>query len=68
MKVYKSLIKCDFNNPKKKRMYLTLSPCPMCAKAIINDGIGEVVYADEYRDKSGVILLQRSNILVRQYT
>ncbi len=61
------LIKCDFNNPKKKRMYLTLSPCPMCAKAIINGGIGEVVYADEYRDKSGVILLQKSNILVRQY-
>ena len=60
-----ALIKCDFNTPKKKKMYLTLSPCRMCAKAIINGGIGEVIYYDEYRDKSGIELLKSSGMLVR---
>lgn len=60
-----ALIKCDFNSPKKKKMYLTLSPCRMCAKAIVNGGIQEVVYLDEYRDKSGIELLKSAGILVR---
>ena len=34
-----ALLKCDYNYPKKKIMYLTLSPCKICAKAIINAGI-----------------------------
>ena len=62
-----ALIKCDFNNPKRKRMYLTLSPCRQCAKAIINGGISEVVYFDEYRDKSGIELLNSSGVITRRY-
>lgn len=62
------LIKCDFNNPKPKRMYLTLSPCRLCAKAIVNGGIREVVYAEEYRDPSGINLLRESGIAVRRHT
>ena len=27
-----ALIKLDYNNPKYKKMYVTLSPCKMCAK------------------------------------
>ena len=30
-------------------MYCTLSPCLMCAKMIINAGIVEVVYQDDYQ-------------------
>ena len=30
-------------------MYVTISPCLMCAKMIINAGIGEVVYDGDYR-------------------
>ena len=41
------LIKCDFNHHKSKKMYVTLSPCKMCAKAIINGGIEEVIYEEE---------------------
>ena len=33
------LLKMDYNNPKRKILYVTLSPCRMCAKAIINSGI-----------------------------
>ena len=43
-----ALIKCDYNNPKSKKMYVTLSPCEVCAKAIINAGIKEVIYLKEY--------------------
>ena len=39
-----ALLKMDYNNPKKKILYVTLSPCRMCAKAIVNAGIDEVVY------------------------
>ena len=38
-----ALIKLDYNNPKKKTLYITLSPCKQCAKAIINGGIDRVV-------------------------
>ena len=60
-----ALIKLDYNNPKKKKMYVTLSPCKMCAKAIINAGINEVIYLEKYRDESGLLLLIDSNISVR---
>ncbi len=63
-----ALIKLDYNNPKKKKLYLTLSPCRMCAKAIINAGIDEVIYSVEYRDLSGVELLRRAGIAIRQYS
>ena len=62
-----ALLKCDYNNPKKKIMYITLSPCRMCAKAIINSGVHEVVYDEAYRDLSGVDLLVANGTIVRQY-
>lgn len=61
-----ALIKLDYNNPKKKIMYVSMSPCRMCAKAIINSGIGEVVYRDDYRDSTGVTLLKNAGIRVRK--
>ena len=62
-----ALLKMDYNNPKRKTMYVTLSPCRMCAKAIINSGIDEVVYDEEYRDTSGVDLLRSSGVVVKSY-
>jgi len=61
-----ALIKCDYNIAKRKVMYVTLSPCRMCAKAIINARVSEVVYNEEYRDRSGVDLLVSHGIRVRQ--
>jgi len=63
-----ALIKCDYNNPKRKVMYLTLSPCKQCAKSIVNGGIDEVVYNEEYRDRSGVTLLTDAGVKVRKIT
>ena len=56
------LIKCDFNHHKSKKMYVKLSPCKMCAKAIINGGIEEVIYEEEYRYASGIELLKKTGI------
>lgn len=61
-----ALLKLDYNNPKDKVMYLTLSPCQNCAMAIINSGIKKVVYKDAYRDKQGIELLEDANIKVSQ--
>jgi len=45
-------------------MYLTLSPCFECAKLIIQSGISTVYYAEEYRKRDGLELLEKSNINV----
>ena len=59
-----ALLKMDYNNPKYKKMYVTLSPCRMCAKAIINAGIDEVVYDEQYRDTSGIEILEEAGLTV----
>ncbi len=61
-----ALLKLDYNNPKDKVMYLTLSPCENCAMAIINSGIKKVVYKERYRNDSGLNLLESANIEVKQ--
>lgn len=61
-----ALIKMDYNNPCKKKMYLTLSPCDVCAKAIVNAGIDEVYYAEFYEHgKRGIQILNDAGIIVR---
>ena len=60
-----ALIKCDYNYPKKKKMYLTLSPCKMCAKAIINAGIDEVIYSEKYEQSNGINILINAGIDVK---
>ena len=61
-----ALLKCDYNNHKKKIAYVTLSPCKQCAKALVNAGIKEVVYKKQYRDTAGIDILKNANIVVRQ--
>ena len=62
-----ALLKMDYNNPKKKIMYVTLSPCRMCAKAIVNSGISTVVYSEEYRDTSSLEILRSAGIEVIKF-
>ena len=58
-----ALLKMDYNNPKPKKLYLTLSPCRMCAKAIVNAGIKKVFYSEKYRDSSGLDILEQSGVI-----
>lgn len=60
-----ALLKLDYNSPKRKIMYVTLSPCRMCAKAIVNSGIKEVVFLESYRDNSSLEILRDAGIVVR---
>ena len=62
-----ALLKLDYNNPKHKKMYLTLSPCEYCAKCIVNSGIKEVIYLEKYRNQSGLNILKDADIIYRQY-
>lgn len=45
-------------------MFVTVSPCMNCAKAIINSGIEKVYFREEYRDKAGIELLKSAGIKV----
>ena len=47
-------------------MYITHAPCFECSKLIIQAGISEVRYCEEYRDDSGVKLLEKAGIPVYQ--
>ena len=60
-----ALLKLDYNNPKDKKLYVTLSPCRMCAKAIVNSGIKEVIFREKYRDTSSLEILRSSDVNVR---
>lgn len=60
-----ALLKMDYHHPCEKVMYVTLSPCRACAKAIINSHIKEVVFNELYRDPSGIELLESAGIKCR---
>lgn len=46
------------------KVYITLSPCINCALLLIQSGIKEVYYYEQYRDNSGIKLLNKCGIKV----
>ncbi|NTW71658.1 MAG: cytidine deaminase [Eubacteriaceae bacterium] len=49
---------------KDSTIYITHSPCVLCAKMIINSGIERVVYQGEYPDSLSQELLKEAGIIV----
>jgi dCMP deaminase len=49
---------------KGATLYVTLSPCRDCSKLILQAGIERVVYANAYKDLSGVDFLKEAGIEV----
>jgi dCMP deaminase len=47
-------------------LYTTTCPCFDCAKLIIQSGIKKVFYSETYRDMSGVELLNKAGIEVKE--
>jgi dCMP deaminase len=47
-------------------MYVTMSPCPDCAKLIIQAGIKKVFYMTKYRLTEGLDILRRAKIPCKQ--
>ena len=60
-----ALLKLDYNNPKKKKMYVTLSPCPDCARAIVNSNIDTIIYSEQYRNIEGIEILKSAGLEVQ---
>jgi len=51
---------------KGATMYVTDTPCSVCARMIINAGIKEVVYEGTYPDELAVKLLDDSGVILRK--
>lgn len=47
-------------------VYVTLSPCVQCAAMMIQSGVRRLVFCEQYRDDSGIILLKTAGIAVEQ--
>ena len=52
---------------KEATIYTTNYPCVLCAKIIVNAGIREVIYKDEYIDELSRDILKESKVSVRRY-
>lgn len=50
-----------------KVVFVTDSPCVMCAKLMINSGVTHVFYRRPYRDPSGVELLESAGVTPVHY-
>ncbi len=57
LKVASSTQACD-----GATLYITLSPCKECSKLIHQSGIVRLVYANEYKDNSGLEFLEKAKI------
>ena len=47
---------------KNSTLYITLSPCRECSKLIHQSGIKRVVYAEAYKDTSGLNFLEKAGV------
>jgi dCMP deaminase len=47
-------------------IYCTTRPCSICTKMIINAGIKEIIYIEEYADDLAAELLKESTLNIRQ--
>ncbi len=62
------IIQCALHGVSTKgaTLYVTVTPCIICAKMIINAGIKEIVIEGEYPDKMARDFLRQAEIKVRR--
>ena len=51
---------------KEAKLYSTIQPCIICAKMLINAGIGEIVISRGYPDKMSANFLKEAGIKVKK--
>jgi dCMP deaminase len=54
-------------SPKDADIFITHSPCQLCAIDLVDAGIKRVYFKHQYRDLTGVQYLKSNNIWVEQY-
>ena len=47
---------------KDSTLYITMSPCKECSKLIHQSGIKRVVYANAYKDETGLEFLEKAGV------
>ena len=52
---------------RDKVAFITASPCPMCAKLMIQANVSHVFYRQAYRDRSGLEILGRAGVVTVHY-
>lgn len=52
---------------KDSILYCTNSPCAICAKMIINAGIGKIIYDEGYEDPLAMRLLEEAGVKVEKF-
>ncbi|MFW9986446.1 MAG: cytidine/deoxycytidylate deaminase family protein [Candidatus Odinarchaeota archaeon] len=59
-----AIIQCALHGVSSRdaTLYVTHSPCTICAKMLINAGIARVIVKCQYPDKDGIEMLQESGI------
>lgn len=63
-----AVAKMNYADPRNRKIYLTHSPCLVCSRLIVNSGISEVIYDNEYSaDTKGLELLRQRGVAVRKY-
>ena len=50
-----------------KVMFVTMAPCVMCAKMVVNSNVRRVYYRDAYRDPAGLDVLAQAGVETRRY-
>ncbi len=61
-----ALVKAPGGMPNKV-VFVTDSPCVMCAKLMINSGVSHLFFRRAYRDPSGIELLDSAGVTTVQY-
>ena len=54
-------------NVRDKVVFVSASPCVMCAKMAINANVGRVYYREAYRDPAGLDVLRQGGVEVIHY-
>jgi len=47
-------------------VYITASPCHICAKLLVSSGVSEIVYDQEYNDELSKNFLKEAGVMVRK--
>jgi dCMP deaminase len=61
-----ALLKAGAATPGKV-MFVTVAPCAMCAKMIVNSNVARVFYRQAYREPAGVEVLERGGVQAVRY-
>ena len=59
-----ALAKCTVADPQKV-FFCSFSPCITCAALIVNSGASAVYYVEQYKDDTGLQILQSAGIVVK---